>query len=365
MTPGSFRVLPSSCLGIDIGTSALKVMELSRWGKRLSVKNYGEMQAGSLYDRPFRTAEKNSLSLSSKDLARALQGIIEEAKMQTRRAVFSIPDFSSFFAHFELPPMADEEIPQAVQYEARKFVPIPFSEVTFDWQIINNRKGVRKNDPAKILLVAVPNEVINQYREIAELAKLRLLTLEAEVFCVIRSCAREAKGSVILLDMGVQTTTINVVTDGILRNSRSVDLGGGSFAERVSQSFSIDRKRAEEQKNLKGLADPQIFQILAPLLDEVVADIRRVEEGFRSEGPVVNRAEVNGEHQKKIGKILLAGGSALLPGLAPYLKDALGIETQIADPFREIFYLPALESRIKSMGPAWAVSAGAALRGLE
>lgn len=165
--------------------------------------------------------------------------------------------------------------------------------------------------------------------------------------------------------MGVQTTTINVVTDGILRNSRSVDLGGGSFAERVSQSFSIDRKRAEEQKNLKGLADPQIFQILAPLLDEVVADIRRVEEGFRSEGPVVNRAEVNGEHQKKIGKILLAGGSALLPGLAPYLKDALGIETQIADPFREIFYLPALESRIKSMGPAWAVSAGAALRGLE
>lgn len=353
MPLGSFRFLPASSLGVDIGTSSLKVVELSRWGSRVNVKNYGSMSAESLYEKPFRTADKNSLLLSSKDLARALRGIIEEAKMTTKRAVFSIPDFSSFFAHFELPVMTSEEISQAVQYEARKYVPLPVSEVTFDWQILNNRKGVRKNDPAKILLVAVPNEVINQYKEIAELAGLKLSAMEAEVFCLIRSSARDEKEAVIVLDMGAQTTTMNVVLEGALRSSRSIEIGGAHLSERISQSFSLDRKKAEELKNTKGLADPQVFQILSPLLDEIVMDMKKIEEEFQK------------RENKKIVKIVLAGGASLLSGFKEYLHQELSLGVEIANPFASIFYPPQLEGTIKAMGPSWAVALGAGLRGLE
>src|SRR3989344_6865664 len=110
----SLRVLPRAALGIDIGTSSLKVVELSRWGERKNLKNYGELRIPSLYKKPFRTFEKSTLLLETKDIARALKAILEEAKMESRRAVFSLPDFSSFFTNFQLPPMSKEEIPDAV-----------------------------------------------------------------------------------------------------------------------------------------------------------------------------------------------------------------------------------------------------------
>ncbi|MCH8048753.1 pilus assembly protein PilM [Patescibacteria group bacterium] len=208
MKLGSFKFIPKSFLGVDIGTSSIKVVELSRWGTKKSLKNYGEIRSEVLYDKPFRTAEKSSLLLSSKDIARALLGILEEAKIETKDAVFSIPDFSSFFTHFELPPMTKEELPEAVRYEARKHIPLPFSEVTFDWQILNKKRFGLPKEPVRILMVAVPNELINQYQEIALLAKLRLSTLEAEVFGLIRSSLKNEEESVVMLDMGAQTTRL-------------------------------------------------------------------------------------------------------------------------------------------------------------
>lgn len=351
---GSFKFLPKSFLGIDIGTSSLKVAELSRWGTRVSLQNYGEMESKALYDKPFRTADKNSLLLSSNDIARALRAIIEHSNIETKDAVFSIPDFSSFFTRFELPPMSKEELPEAVEYEARKHIPIPFSEVTFDWQVINQKRWTfGKGEPPHILLVAVPNELINQYQEIASLANLKLSALEAEVFGLIRSSLPEESSSVVVLDIGAQTTTINVVSGGVLQTSRSVDIGGGSFTERISQSLSIPREKAEEKKREKGLGDPDVLKILSPLLDTVETEIKRVGEEF-------------GQTQKKeVQKIVLGGGSAHLVGLPEYFEQHLSKEVEIIDPFRSIFYPPVLESTMKHMGPSYAVAVGMALRGLE
>ncbi|MCH8244299.1 type IV pilus assembly protein PilM [Patescibacteria group bacterium] len=350
MKLGSFKFIPKSFLGVDIGTSSIKVVELSRWGTKKSLKNYGEIKSEVLYDKPFRTAEKSSLLLSSKDIARALLGILEEAKIETKDAVFSIPDFSSFFTHFELPHMTKEELPEAVRYEARKHVPLPFSEVTFDWQILNKKRFGLPKEPVKILMVAVPNELINQYQEIALLAKLRLSTLEAEVFGLIRSSLKNEEESVVMLDMGAQTTTINVVKKGILQSSRSIDIGGGNFSERIAQSLSISRKEAEEKKMTEGLLSEEQKTILSPLIDTVVMEIKRAIQEFKG---------------KEIQRVVLGGGSSLLLGLKEYLKENLNMEIEFIDPFRSVFYPPVLEDTIKEMGPSYAVAVGMALRGLE
>ena len=350
MKLGSFKFIPKSFLGVDIGTSSIKVVELSRWGTKKSLKNYGEIRSEVLYDKPFRTAEKSSLLLSSKDIARALLGILEEAKIETKDAVFSIPDFSSFFTHFELPPMTKEELPEAVRYEARKHIPLPFSEVTFDWQILNKKRFGLPKEPVRILMVAVPNELINQYQEIALLAKLRLSTLEAEVFGLIRSSLKNEEESVVMLDMGAQTTTINVVKKGILQSSRSIDIGGGNLSERIAQSLSISRKEAEEKKMTEGLLSEEQKTILSPLIDTVVMEVKRA---------------IQESKTKEIQRVVLGGGSSLLLGLKEYLKENLNMETEFIDPFRSVFYPPVLEGIIKEMGPSYAVAVGMALRGLE
>lgn len=351
MALGSFTLLPKTFLGIDIGTSFLKVAELSRWANRTSLKNYGEINAATLYKKPFRTFEKSALLLSSQDIARALRGILQEAKIQTKKAVFSIPDFSSFFTHFELPPMTKEELPGAVEYEARKHIPLPFSEVTLDWQLTAGH--YQEKQPFKILMVAVPNEVVNQYQEIARLTGLKLFALEAEVFGLIRSSVKEGQGPVGIVDIGAQSTTVNIVYKGKLRSSRSLDIGGNGFTERIAKALTVDHKRAEEFKIKVGVGTQEYLHILSPLVDMVVQEMQKMMEVF---------SQQNG---KPVQKILLGGGSANLIGLKDYIQKSIKKETEIVDPFRHIFYPPILESTVKIMGPSHAVAIGMALRGLE
>ena len=164
-----FKIAPKGFLGIDIGTSAIKIVEMSRAGKRRKLDNYGEMKAEALYEKPFRTFEKSTLSFSNRDVVRSLSAVLKEAGFKTNKAFFAIPDFSTFFTTISLPAMTDEEIPQAVDYEAPQHIPLPLQSVTLDWQIIEREAGAAAGqETIKVLLVAVPKDVIQQYQQIAQ-----------------------------------------------------------------------------------------------------------------------------------------------------------------------------------------------------
>jgi len=351
------KIIPRRNLGIDIGTSSIRLVELSRWRGREKLENYGEIKAKTLFKKPFRTFEKSTLSVLGEDVSRAIRAIIQEAEIKTKTAIFSIPDFSSFFTSFDLPPMTEEELPQAVRYEARRHIPLPPSEVTLDWQIIEGRLSSREKSPLKILLVAVPNEVINQYREIASMAQLELQALEAEVFGLTRSLVKESGEIVCLVDIGAQTTTVSVIDKKILKLSHSFDVSGNELTSIVSKSLGISYEEAEDLKGKIGLKknDQKIREILLPLLDLITVEIDKISRVFyQTEG-------------KKIQKVILAGSSALLLGLVDYFSENLKLEkgVEIANPFSGIFYPPILENTLKEMGPGYAIAVGMSLRGLE
>ena len=355
------EIIPKKSLGIDIGTSSIKIVELSRRGERRKLENYGEIAASVLYQKPFRTFEESTLLLSSQDVSRAIKAVMEEAKIKTRQTVFSIPDFSSFFTSFELPPMTEAELPQAVRYEARQHVPLPLGEVTLDWQVIEGRVSNQKKTKLKILLVAVPNEVINQYRKIAEISRLELLALEAEVFGLLRSLIGEQKEAVLLVDIGAQSTTSSIVEKSCLKMSYSFDMSGNELTEVISKGLGVDYKTAENLKEKYGiLSTPpsdapasEVRQILLPLVDVILKEIEKISQDFyRTEG-------------KEIQKIILAGASAFLPGLKEYFQNYFKKETEIANPFSNLFCPPILEQTLKEMGSSYAIAVGVALRGLE
>ena len=347
---GSFTFIPKTFLGVDIGTSSIKVVELYRWGDRRSLKNYGEMEIESVYKKPFRTFEKNALLLERADISKALQAVLQEAHMEGKQTIFSIPDFSSFFTNFELPPMTKKELSDAVAFEARRHIPVPLSEVVFDWQVIEGTYD--QKTPLSVLMVAVPNEVVAQYQEIAKGAGLSLVALEAEVFGLIRSCVWEDERPIVLLDIGAQSTAINVVFKGSLRISHSFDIAGNTLTERIAKSLSIDYEYAQREKAEKGMTG-QYAPILSPLIDMILLEVEKITESFQqSKG-------------RSIEKIILGGGSARLPGLKAYVEQNMRKEVEISDPFRSIYYPSILEQTIKEIGPSYAVSVGMALRGLE
>jgi len=356
-------LIPQKFLGIDIGTSFIKVVELSSWAGRRSLENYGEVSAEFLYKKPFRTFEKSTLLLSTEDVSRAIKAIIEEANIKSQKVAFSIPDFSSFFTTFELPSMSKEEVSQAVRAEARRHVPLPLAEVILDWQIIN-RPGRNKAENLEILLVAVPNEVVNQYQNIATNLNLKLSVLEAEVFGLVRSLAKsEEKGIIGLVDIGARSTSCSIIEKRVLNISRSFDISGDSLTERISKGLSVDYKKAEELKKKYGILplggagkedENHVRDILIPLIDLIISEIDKIFMNFYL------------KEKKEVEKIILAGGNAFLPGLFEYFKDHFTKrEVVIANPFSKIFFPPILDKTLKEIGPSYAIAVGMALRGVE
>jgi type IV pilus assembly protein PilM len=358
-----------NCLGIDIGTSSIKIVELSKRGETVKLEKYGEIYSEAVFERPFRTFDKDTLLLSGRDISRAIAAIIKESKISEKKAVFSIPDFSSFFTTFDLPSMSDEEIPQAVLFEARHHIPLPLSEVTIDWSIIKREPVDQKRVRLKILLVAVPNEVINQYQQIAVLSNLKLAALEAEVFGLIRALIRDEEKTVLILDIGAQSSTLNIIDQNILKSSYSFDVSANEMIQILAKTFNIDFQTAEDMVKLYGITsadkidkdlkfpasvNPQkIKEVLTPFADLMIIEINRMSQSFLQ------------SDQKEVGKIILAGGTALLPGLKEYFANSLQKEVEIANPFVDIIYPPLLEQALRELGPSYVVAIGMSLRGLE
>lgn len=350
-----FRKISKKFLGIDIGTSAIKIVELSKAGERIKLENYGEMSVKTQAEKPFRTLEGSSLLLSDKDIARAINAILKKAQIATKEAFFSIPDFSTFFTFLELPQMSREELSSAVQFEARQHIPLPLTEVVLDWSVIEGEVSAKKQSKLKVLLVAVPHEVIRQYQAIAKLSQIQLISLEAEVFGLLRSLVKDKKGTFGIVDIGANTTTFSIIEEGVLKITHTFDVSGNELTGLLSKSLNVGYNEAEELKRKYGILSPekQVGKIISSLTDLLADGIEKISRNFyQTKG-------------KEPEKIVLAGGLALLPGLKEYFSDWFKKPVEIANPFSGFLYPPVLEKVLKEIGPSHAIAVGTALRGLE
>lgn len=353
-----FKKAPKNFLGIDIGTSSIKVVELSRKGQIIKLVNYGEIKTASLQKTPFRIVEKDGLLLSDREIAVAIEEVLKEAGIQSREVNFSIPDFSSFFTTFELPPMSQKELESAVRYEARSYIPLPLSEITLDWAVLEKGEGKKAESPLGILVVAIPNEVINQYQEIAAHSGLQIKALEAEVFALCRPLAKNKKNIAAVIDLGARSTTCNILEIGTLKLSHSFNISGNELTEILSRSLGTEYQAAEELKKNFGLVGQEkqgqnVRDILLPLIDSILTEIKKIFQNYSQGG------------SKEIEEIILAGGTALLPGLKEYFSEELKKEVELANPFSKTEFPPILGETLKQMGPSYAIAVGLAMRGLE
>lgn len=357
------RLIPIKCIGIDIGTSSIKIVELSKIGARVKLENYGETSILTLYENPFRTFEKNTFLLSSSDIGKIISAILEETAIQTKIAIFTIPDFSTFFTNIELPQMTKKELPMAVDFAAPQYIPIPLSEVVLDWQLIKGKAGGRSKTRLQILLVAVPNEVINQYQAIAKITKLETKFLEAEAFALLRSLAKTDKITIGLVEIGAQSSTCSIVDNGVLKSSHSLNIAGNEMTRSLAKTFSLSYNEAERlkkkygisplSKEIPGQEGNKAAKVILSSVDSILVEVQRIFDSFfRSE-------------KKEVQKVILAGGSAQLPGLREYFSSILKKEVEIINPFANIFYPPILEETLKEISPGYAIALGAAIRGLE
>lgn len=345
---------PKKMVGIDIGTASIKIVELSRWGQGKTLENYGEIKSVSLYKEPFRNAEKGSYLLSNYFVSRAIRAVLDEAKIRTKAAVFSVPDFSTFCTSFELPPMGAKELKDAIYYNAPQYIPLPITETTLDWKLISGTPGDKKS-PLKIFLVAIPNQTVQDYQTVAQMAGLELYAIEAEAIGLARGLVKDNRGCVCLVDIGVQSTTINIIDKQSLKKSYSFDFAGSQLTYSISSALGLGHTEAELIKNTEGLisSKEQISKTLYLLVDPLILEVRKILADFYQ------------EEGKDADVIYLTGGTSALPGLKEYFSEVLKKKVEIPNCFSDLLYPPILSEDLEIMAPSFSVATGVALGGLE
>jgi len=352
-----FEKKPKSILGIDIGTSSIKVVQLRKEEDKFKLENYGELSTVGYLERlneAFQITSLRKLQAVTREMLRIL---LKETEIDAKRTVMAIPVFSSFVSVIEMPEMAEKELSRAVEFEARRYVPIPLAEVALDWKIIES--GMIKDSVSpkpfkgkRILLIAVPKEVVNKYIKISELLELKILALELESFSLARVLS--SKESSCILDIGARATSFTIVDKGTIQMSHSLDVAGAEMTKTLATGLGVAHTRAEEFKITHGLNhtdEKEIQELLNVSIDKIIDEIERMINSYQA------------KTERKIEKLILNGGSAQLVGLKEHIEKKINIKTVIADPWANITYPPNLQETLKKIGPQFSVAIGAAMRG--
>jgi type IV pilus assembly protein PilM len=341
---------PHSIVGVDVGSSAIKIVQLHEQKGVATLDTYGELQIGP-YDN---TDIGRNVRLRPDKLVEAFVDILREATASATRVSLAISYNASFTAIITLPTDDPEKITNMIPVEARKYVPVPLSDVTVDWFPVS-LKSERK--ATKVLLSAIHNEALSRYEAMLKGSDLIGVTHEVELFSTIRTVTSQSDETVAIIDFGSGSTKLYLVHKGVVGKTHSLQMNGIDLTNAIAQVRGIDFRAAEEMKRTQGLG------VVAGNPDLEKAFVAVLERGFREIHTVMRRYEE--EEGLALKRILLSGGGALLSGLVPYTSDMLSLPVSLADPFAKVAYPAFLEDTLKEAGPSFAVAIGAALRGLS
>lgn len=335
-------------LGIDIGTGGVKIAELANEKGRARLMTYAYTE---------RRSTDSSLSIldDPKKVAELLMKMVKESGAIATRAVSGLPQHLVFDAIISIPRVKDPKQRKAlIEAQIGKLTPIPFEEMILDSKILDEER--KDAEYTRVLVTGAPKTIVQKYVEIFRLAKLQLSALETEAFALVRSLVGKDRSNIMIIDMGSRRTNLSVIEKGIPVLSRSLNVGGALVSQQIAQLMGMDLPQAEQMKvDLakagKAEVPPAAEIILQPILNEVHYTFRLLSE--------------RGLEADRVEKVILTGGSASLPGLAPYLTQKLDLNVYLGDPFARVAIPQTLRPVLDEVGPRFAVALGLGMRDIE
>jgi type IV pilus assembly protein PilM len=341
-------------LGVDIGTASIKLVELARKRDVIALENYGLLATKEYLKRPNAVIHSSSLKLSARDTAPLLRTLVDEVKPAAKRVIASVPGFASFAVPIEMPLMSREETEKSIGFQAQRFIPMPVAEVTFEWEKVGEYESAEGRKFQRILLVAVPNELVKTYRELFHAAGLTLAALEVEHTALARAVTSPSSGHVMLVDIGAQSTAITVTEGTTVRAVGTADYGSVTLTQAIAHALGVSETRAEELKKRRGLmvgaGEYELSTSLLPFLDVIIRECERV------------RASYERTFAHPVERFTLVGGGANLLGIERYFSEALGIPHEPSRPFAKVRYDKGLEPAMRTLNHDLALATGLALK---
>jgi type IV pilus assembly protein PilM len=343
-----------SLLGIDISSSAVKLLELSRNGEKYRVESYAVMSLPA-----HSVVEKNIAEVEV--VGEIVRAVHARSKSKLKRAAVAVPGSAVITKVLHMPAgMHENALETQISLEADQYIPYPLDEVALDFEVLGELED--SPDQVEVMLVACRRDNVDTRVEALDVAGIEPKVVDVEAYAVERSFELIAKQIgcdentvVAIIDVGASMTSLTVVVAGETVYTRDQMFGGRQLTEEIQRRYGLTAEEAGLAKKQGGLSDDYDSEVLAPFREAVIQQVSRSLQFFYS-----------ASQYSSVDIILLAGGVAAMQGLAEMVEERVEINTVIANPFAAMAVAPGVDAmKLTSDAPAMLIACGLALRSFD
>ncbi len=341
-------------LGLDISSTTVKLIELTKQGDGYRVENYSvrPLPAGVV-------VEKNITDVDA--VAQAVKATVQQARSKVKDVALAVPGSAVITKTIEMPAgLTDDAMELQISLEADQYIPYPLEEVSIDFDVLGPSE--KSPEQVEVLLAACRSENVETRQAVLELAGLNAKVVDVEAYALERAfdlLADQIDGAfekvVAVVDIGSTMTTLSVLVGGKIVYAREQLFGGKQLTEEIQRRYGLSEEEAGLAKRQGGLPDDYEAEVLEPFKDNVVQQVTRSLQFFFSSS-----------QYHEVDHVLLAGGVASMDGLADMVEDKLETSTSVANPFANM----SVSSRVNSAAlandaPSLMIVTGLALRSFD
>lgn len=337
----------SAFFGLDIGTTAIRLVELQGSGQPRSLVKYAYLPIDG----------KIVLSDAKPDqqrLAQAISGLLNQAKMSTRNVAVGVPSQRVFTTLADFDRLPNDELAKSIRYQADSLIPTPLDESKLDWSVL----GDSPKDPSKVevLLSSVPNAFIEQRLDLLEGIGLNVIAFEPDNLAMSRALLPAGSTAAqVVIDVGYKSADLVILLNGEPRLTRAIPTGIEAIIRSAAQNLNIDEKQAQQFVFKFGLSsdklEGQIYQAIISTVDLLTGEIDKSIKFFLSRYGT-----------QPIERLIVTGGAAALPEFPLHLANKFSLNVEIGNAWRNVAFAPERQNELLALANQFGVAAGLAER---
>jgi type IV pilus assembly protein PilM len=337
----------SDFFGLDIGTSAIRLVELRGRGPVKTLVKYAYTPVDIKISQSDSKADEAVL-------AETIKSLIAEAKLSTNNVAVGIPSNKVFTTVVDIDRLNPKDMAKSIRFQADSLIPTPLSSSKIDWAVI----GDSPKDRAKVelLLTSVGNDYTEKRLDLLESIGLNVVAFEPDNLALARALLQP--GSTLpqmVLDIGTQSTDLVISMQDTARLTRSIPTGSDAIIRSAMQNLNVDQKQAEQVVFKFGLnktkLESQVFDAIISTVDILVGEIDKSIKFFQGRYP-----------DTKLDRIIMTGAASSLPEFPLYIANKFGINVEIGNAWRNVSFAANRENELLSVSNYFGVAAGLAER---
>lgn len=344
--------MKNASIGLDIGTSSLKAVQIKSMPNGIFIENMTEA----------KYAPGNDAQERESNIVGAVKDVIKKQK-STGEVITGVSGRFVIIRVVQMPYMEEHELKEAVRFEAEKYIPFDVNEVVIDVYKLGEFQDNEGNLKLEALLVAAKKDMINLRMDLLKKAGIKTNVIDASAISLVNVFSYNyetdyANATVAMIDMGHNSTVINVISNGTFKFPREISAGGHSITEGIANALNVPYEEAERMKAVCGLDAEEGDKVAESARKHVDGLIMEIQRSFDYYSTQTNSG--------KIDAIILIGGTSLLKGIDKYFTETIGVPTIIGNPFKNLNVAEAVKQKpeFSRKAPAFAVATGLALRGV-